>query len=172
MALGQLMSTSGVLLGIPCIIARNIQNVSPCSGLVNNYEYISPVDKYFREKYPFSIRYFINKYCNRMCFFRFVIDYLPLFYMSKALILSWWELSSSTAYPFPSMEYLGHRHCGKAFSDTNILSSIELLLFIFCLRNSSIIDPDTMEIIALVSPLQSGCAMKDTSSHNLMTLRL
>ena len=35
MALGQIMSTSGVLLVIPCIIARNWLNVAPCNGVVN-----------------------------------------------------------------------------------------------------------------------------------------
>ena len=32
MTLGQLMYTSGLLLGIPCFISRNLQNVAPCNG--------------------------------------------------------------------------------------------------------------------------------------------
>ena len=35
MALENLMYKSGVTLVIPCIISRNIQNVDPCSGLLN-----------------------------------------------------------------------------------------------------------------------------------------
>ena len=50
MDLGQLMSTSGVILEIPCIISRNLWNVAPCSGLVKKYAYISTVEQYFREK--------------------------------------------------------------------------------------------------------------------------
>ena len=76
-----LMSTYGVLLGIPCIIARNHQSVASCSGLVKKYEYIYLVGHYFREKSPFSIQYFIKNYCTRMFFVRFVLDYLPLFSM-------------------------------------------------------------------------------------------
>ena len=56
MALGQLMSTSGVISNFYCIIACNRQNIAPCSGLVNKSAYISPVRHYFRDKSPFSIR--------------------------------------------------------------------------------------------------------------------
>ena len=48
MDLGQIMSTLGVLLGIPCIISRNRHNIDPCSGLVKKSAYISTVGQYFR----------------------------------------------------------------------------------------------------------------------------
>ena len=50
MYLGQVMSNSGVLSGIPCIIARNLWNVVPYSGFVHKSAYISPVRQYFSEK--------------------------------------------------------------------------------------------------------------------------
>ena len=52
MALGNLMSTSGAILGIPCIISRNLQSVANCSGLVNKYAYISPVRSVFQGQVP------------------------------------------------------------------------------------------------------------------------
>ena len=89
MALWQLMYTSKVLLGIISIISWNLRNVAPCNGLVKKSAYISPVGQYFRKKCLFSIRSFINKYSTRMWFFCFVLDYLPLFSISIALMLSW-----------------------------------------------------------------------------------
>ena len=82
MALGHLMNTYGVLLGISCIISRNIQNITPCNGLVKKYAYISPISQYFRDKYPLSIWSFINKYYTQIYFFHFLLDYLQLFFMS------------------------------------------------------------------------------------------
>ena len=70
------------------------------------------------------------------------------------------------------MKYLNHSHCGKASSVLTILASFDLLPFICCFCDSSIIDPDTMEIINLVFLLQYGCAVKDASTHHLMTLRM
>ena len=52
MYLGQLMSTSGVLLGIYCIIYQNRRNVAPCNGLANKSAYIYPIGQYFRENLP------------------------------------------------------------------------------------------------------------------------
>ena len=105
-----------------------------------------------------------------MCFVRFVLDYLPIFSMSITLMLSWCNLRSPTAYPSPSSKYLDHRHYGKALSYPTISASVELLPFIFCFRDSSILNPDPMDIITLVAPLQFGCAAKDASTHHLMTL--
>ena len=70
------------------------------------------------------------------------------------------------------MKYIDHRHCGRASFNPNILASVELLPFIYLFRNSSIIETDPMNIIVPVGPLQSGCAAKDASTHDLMTLRL
>ena len=131
------MSTSRVLLGITCIIARNIWNIAPCNVLMKKSAYIYPVRQYFMEKFPLSIQYFIKKYRNQMCFVRFMLDSLPLFSMSIALMLSWWNSSSSTAYPYPSIKYLNHRHCGKASSSPTISASVEVLPFNF----SSTISP-------------------------------
>ena len=87
-------------------------------------------------------------------------------------MLSRCNSSSFTAYPCPSMKYLTHRHCGKLSSSPTISFYIEILPFIFCFRNSSIIKPDPMYIISPVCPLHSGSASKDSSTHHLMTLRL
>ena len=133
MNLGQLMSTSWVLSKIPCIIPHNWRNVAPFSGLVNKSAYISPIGNYFRENSPLLIHSFIKKYYNWMCFFLFMIYSLPLVFMSTSLVLSWWYLSSSNAYPCPSTKYLNHRHCGKVSSSTTISSSVELLPFVFLL---------------------------------------
>ena len=131
------MYTSRVLLGIPCIIARNIRNIALCNGLVKKSAYISPVRHYFMEKLLLSMQYFINKYRNHMCFVRFMLDCLTIFFMSISLMLSWCNSSSSTAYPYPSIKYLNHRHCGKASSAPTISASVELLPFNF----SSTISP-------------------------------
>ena len=87
-------------------------------------------------------------------------------------MLSWQNSSSSTAYTCPSMKYINRRNCGRLSYATTILASVEILPFMFCFYDSSIIDPDPMYIIDPVYPFQSGCAAKDTSIHNLMTLRL
>ena len=63
------------------------------------------------------------------------------------------------------MKFLNNSHCGKASSALTILPSFELLPFIFCFYDSSITNPDTMDIITLVFPLQYGCAVKDVSTH-------
>ena len=62
MTIGQFVSTSRSLLGICCIITWNFRNVAPCSGLVKNSVYISPVGQYFRDKPPLSISSLIKKY--------------------------------------------------------------------------------------------------------------
>ena len=172
MALGHIMYKSGILSRIIYIIDRNRRNVAPCSVLVKKSAYISPVGQYFRYKSLFSIQYFIKKYRTRMFFVRFLLESFPLFSMSIALMLSWWKSSFSTAYPCPSMKYLNHSHCGKASSALTMLASFELLPFIFCFYDSSITDPDIMDIITLVLPLQYGCAVKDASTHHLMTFRM
>ena len=107
-----------------------------------------------------------------MCFFCFMLDYLLLFSTSIALMLSWCNLSSSTAYPCLSIKYLGHMHCGKASSATTISDYVDPLPFIFCFPDSSIIDPDPMGIIAPLRPLKYGCLAQDISTHHLTTLRL
>ena len=150
MDLGQLMSTSRLILRVPCITSCNHRNVSPCSGLVKKSAYISLIRLYFSEKYLFLIRLLIKNYCTRMCFFFFVLDSFPFFYIIVALILSCCNSSSSTVYPCPSINYLDHRHCGKASSAPTISDSIEILPFIFCFRNISIFRPGTMYIIAPV----------------------
>ena len=86
-------------------------------------------------------------------------------------MLSWWNPSSSTAYPYPSIKYLNHRHCSKALSAPTISASVELLSFIFFFHDISIINTYPMNIIASVCPLQYGCAAKDTLTHHLMNLR-
>ena len=156
MALGKLMSISGVLSEIPCIISRNRRNVTPCNGLVNKSSYISPVRQYFSDKSPFSIIYFIKKYHIWILFVRFILDYLPLFSMSILPILYWQNLISFTECTCPPMKYIDHRQCGKALSSPTILASVELLPFVFFFRDSSIIDPDPIDIIAPVYPFQSG----------------
>ena len=49
--LGHVYSTDRVYilvsLGIPCALSQNIRGVSPCSGLVKKYAYISSVEHYF-----------------------------------------------------------------------------------------------------------------------------
>ena len=50
MALGQIMSSVRMLLGIPCVIDWNIQRVDTFSVLVNKYANISPVGKFFSDK--------------------------------------------------------------------------------------------------------------------------
>ena len=132
MDIGQIVSTSRVIFGILCIVARNFQKISPCSGLKKKSAYISLIGKYFRGNYPFSILSFITNHCNRVCFVWLVLDFLPFFSMSIALTLSWWTLSSSTAYTCPSMKYIDHRHCVKASYAPTILASVELFPFIFC----------------------------------------
>ena len=107
-----------------------------------------------------------------MCFVRFMIESLAFFSMSIALMLYWRNLISSTAYTCTSTDYLDHRHCGKTLSATTILDSVEILPFILCFCNISIIYHDTMDIITPVCPLQSGSSAKDVSSHHLMTLKL
>ena len=92
--------------------------------------------------------------------------------MRIALMLFWRKLSSSNAYPCPSMNYIDHRHCGKALSDPTILDSVELLPFNFCFHNSFIIGTDHMDIVTPVCRLQSGCAAKDAPTHHLNTIRL
>ena len=46
-------------------------------------------------------------------------------------MLAWWKLSSSTAYPWPSINSLNHRHCGKESYDPTIYASVDILPFIF-----------------------------------------
>ena len=162
MALGHLIFKSEVLSRIPCIIAQNLRNVAPCSGLVKKSAYISPIGQYFRDKSQFSIRYFIKKYHNQMCFVCFVLVSSPFFSMSIALMLSWRNSIFSASYPCPSIKYLGHRCCGTASSDPTISASVDLLQFIFCFRYRSIIDPGPMDITAPVCSLQSGFTAKDT----------
>ena len=128
--------------------------------------------QYFSDKYPFSIRSLIMKYRNWVCFFWFILDSLRLFSINIALMLSWWQSSSSTAYTCPSINYLYHRHCGKASSAPTVSASAELPPSIFCFHDSSIIDPVPMDIIAPVCPLKSGWAAKDASTYHLITLRL
>ena len=96
MVLGKLMSKSGVISGIYCIMSRNIRNVDTWNGLVNKYANISPVGQYFSEKSPLSIQYLINKYCTQMWFFCFVLDIFPLFSMIISLMLSWCNYISYT----------------------------------------------------------------------------
>ena len=55
------------------------------------------------------------------------------------------------------MKYLDYRHGGKALYAPTILTSVELLPFIFCFCIISIINPDTMYIITSARPFQSGC---------------
>ena len=87
-------------------------------------------------------------------------------------MLSWWNLSSSTAYPCPSINYLNRNHYGKALSSPTIVASVELLPFLFCFRDRSIIYTDPMDIISPFSPFQSGYAAKDASTHHFMKLGL
>ena len=85
-----------------------------------------------------------------MRFVCFVLDSLPLFSMIVALMLSWRNFRSSTAYTCTSMKYIDHRNCGKASYTTTILASIEIVQIIFFFCDTSIIETDTMDIIALV----------------------
>ena len=140
--------------------------------MVKKSAYISLAGQYFSDKSFFSIRSLKKKYRTWMCFFRFILKYFQFFSMIIALILSWWNLRSSTVYPFPSMKNIYHRHCGKASSIPTILTSVDLLPFIFCFHDIFIFDPDPMYIITPVCPLQYGCAAKDAPTHHLMTLRL
>ena len=113
MDIWQVMYTYGILSGIPYITSQKLWNVSPCSGLVKKSSNISFVGQYLSDKSPLSMKYLINKYCTRIWFVRFMIDYFPLFSMSIALILSWTNYSSSTIYTCHSIKYLDHRDCGK-----------------------------------------------------------
>ena len=108
MALGHIISTYGVLLGIPCIISWNRHNMAPCHGLVKISAYIYPIRQYIRDNSLFSIQSFIKKYHTQVCFVFFVLDSLPFFFMRVALLLSWCNSSSTTAYPCPSMKYIDH----------------------------------------------------------------
>ena len=101
-----------------------------------------------------------------------MLDSLPLFFMSISLVLSWWNLIASIAYPCPSMNHLDHRHFRKASSATNISYYAELLPFIFCFHGISINDRDPVDIIALVCPFQYSCTIEDAPTHHLMTLRM
>ena len=87
-------------------------------------------------------------------------------------MLYWRNSSYSTTYPYPSIKYINHMHCGKALYSTTILNSVETLPFIFCFCNSSIIEPDPMDIIDTVGPLQSGCAANDAPTHHLTKLSI
>ena len=107
-----------------------------------------------------------------MCFVCFMFDSFPLFSMSILLMLSWWNSIYSTAYACPSMKYLNHRQCGKALSAPTILASVEILTFIFCFRDIFIIEPDAMDIITPVCPLESGCTEKYAPTHRLMKIRM
>ena len=174
--LGHGFSTShvynGVLSGIPCIISQNLRNVAPCSGLVKKSAYIFPVGQYLSDKSLFSIGSLIKENLTQMCCVCFVLNSFRFFSVIISLILSWWNSRSSTAYPCLSMNYLDYSNCGKALSDTTLLDSVELLPFIFWFFNSSVIDPNPMDIIGPVFPLQSGCAAKGALTHHLMTLRM
>ena len=66
MSLRHIISTSGVLSGIPFIIDQNLRNVDPCSDLVRESANISSIGYYLSDKSPFSIRYLIKKYSNQM----------------------------------------------------------------------------------------------------------
>ena len=70
------------------------------------------------------------------------------------------------------MKYLDHRHQGKASYAPTISDFDELLPFLFCFRDIYIINPDPMDIIAPVWPLQSGCVTKGASTNHLMTLMM
>ena len=70
------------------------------------------------------------------------------------------------------MKFLDHWHCDKALSSPTILTFVELFPFIFCFRDISIINPDTMDIIAPVCPLQFGCAAKEASTYHVTILKL
>ena len=87
-------------------------------------------------------------------------------------MLPWWKSSSSTSYPCPSINYLYQIHCGKALSAPTILASVEILTFILCFRDIFIIEPDAMDIITPVCPLESGCTEKYAPTHRLMTIRM
>ena len=70
------------------------------------------------------------------------------------------------------MKFLDHRHCDKALSSPTILASVEIFPFIICFRDSSIINPDTINTVAPVCPLQFGYATKEASTYHVMILRL
>ena len=59
-AQGQLMSTSGVILWIPSILAPDIRSVATCNGLVNKSGNISPLMYYFSEKSLLSWRFLMT----------------------------------------------------------------------------------------------------------------
>ena len=75
--------------------------------------------------------------------------------MSMAPMLSWLKSISSTAYLCPSINYLNHRHCGKAFSAPTISASVEIIPFIF----SSVVSP-LLTLIPWTSSLQcASCSL-------------
>ena len=100
------------------------------------------------------------------------VSHSDVIFMLRAwILLSWWNSISSTAYPFPSINYLYHSHCGKAPYSPTISASVGLFPLIFYFHDISFIDPDPMDIIAPVCPLQSRCVAKDVFTHHLMKLR-
>ena len=128
--------------------------------------------QYCGKKFPFSMRSLINKFHTRMCFVHFVLDSFPFFSMRISLMLSCWNSSSSTVYPYPSIQYLDYRHCDTASYDPPILASVELLTFSFFFHDVSIMDPDPIDIIAPVCPLHFVCAEKYGFTRHLMALMM